>query len=153
MVCQACCQLGGEHHGDRILRRFERDIFPWIGGKPIADVNTAELPSVVRRIETRGALETAHRALGNCGQVFRTGRAMRDPTGDLRGALAPVKGEHFAAVTEPKQAAELLRTIDGYQGTFTVACALRLWCSYALASFARRNGRTLILMRRNGAIP
>ncbi len=119
-----------EHHGDRIIRRLERDIFPWIGGRPIADVNAPELLAAVRRIESRGALETAHRALGNCGQVFRyavaTGRAVRDPSGDLRGALPPVKGEHFAAVTEPQQAAELLRTLDGYQGTFTVACALRL---------------------------
>lgn len=119
-----------EHHGDRIIRRLERDIFPWIGGRPIADVNAPELLAAVRRIESRGALETAHRALGNCGQVFRyavaTGRAMRDPSGDLRGALPPVKGEHFAAVTEPIQAAELLRILDGYQGTLTVACALRL---------------------------
>jgi integrase len=119
-----------EHHGDRIIRRFERDIFPWIGGRPIADVTAPELLAAVQRIESRGALETAHRALGNCGQVFRyavaTGRAQRDPSGDLRGALPPVKGEHFAAVTEPKMAAELLRTMDGYQGTLTVACALRL---------------------------
>ncbi len=94
-----------DHHSDRIIRRFERDIFPWIGGKPIADVTAPELLAVVRRIENRGALETAHRALGNCGQVFRyavaTGRAERDPSGDLRGALPPVKGEHFAATTEP----------------------------------------------------
>jgi integrase len=119
-----------EHHGDRIIRRFERDIFPWIGGRPIADVTAPELLAAVQRIENRGALETAHRALGNCGQVFRyavaTGRALRDPSGDLRGALPPVKGEHFAAVTEPEQAAQLLRTLDGYQGTLTVACALRL---------------------------
>ena len=119
-----------EHHGDRIIRRFERDIFPLIGGRPIADVTAPELLAAMRRIENRGALETAHRALGNCGQVFRyavaTGRAVRDPSGDLRGALPPFKGEHFAAVTDPKQAAELLRTLDGYQGTLTVACALRL---------------------------
>jgi integrase len=119
-----------EHHGDRILRRFERDVFPWIGGRPIADLNAPEILAAMRRIESRGALETAHRALSNCGQVFRyavaTGRALRDPTGDLRGALPPVKAEHFSAVTEPKQVAELLRTLDGYQGTFTVACALRL---------------------------
>ncbi len=119
-----------EHHGDRIIRRFERDIFPWIGGKPIADVTAPELLAVVRRIESRGALETAHRALGNCGQVFRyavaTGRAQRDPSGDLRGALPPFKGEHFAAITEPKRVGELLRAIDGYQGTLTVHCALRL---------------------------
>jgi len=85
---------------------------------------------VVRRVETRGALETAHRALGNCGQVFRfaiaTGRAERDPSSDLRGALQPVKGTHFAAVTEPDDAAKLLRTLDGYEGTLAVRCALRL---------------------------
>src|SRR5690606_10926280 len=66
----------------------------------------------------------------NCGQILRyaiaTGRAERDPSGDLRGALPPVKGEHFAAVTDPKRLAEILRALDGYQGTFTVQCALRL---------------------------
>ena len=119
-----------EHHGDRIIRRLERDIFPWLGARPIADVTPFELLTVVQRIEKRGALETAHRALANCGQVLRyavaTGRAGRDPTGDLRGALPPVKGEHFAAVTEPDQVGKLLRTLDSYQGTLTVACALRL---------------------------
>lgn len=74
------------NHGDRIIRRFERDIFPWIGGRPIAEITAPELLAVVRRIENRGALETAHRALGNCGQVFRyavaTGRAERDPSSD-----------------------------------------------------------------------
>ena len=78
-------------HTDRIVRRFERDIFPWIGERPIADITAPEVLTVVRRIESRGALETAHRALGNCGQVFRyavaTGRVKHDPSGDLRGAL------------------------------------------------------------------
>jgi len=118
------------NHGERIIRRFERDIFPWIGGRPIAEITAPELLTVVRRIESRGALETAHRALGNCGQVFRyavaTGRAERDPTSDLRGALPPVKGEHFAATTEPKWVAEILRAMDGYEGTLAVRCALRL---------------------------
>jgi len=117
-------------HGDRIIRRLERDIFPWIGGKPIADITAPQLLEVIRRIEQRGALETAHRALGNCGQVFRyavaTGRAERDPSGDLRGALPPVKGTHFASVTGPKQVSEVLRALDGYEGTLTVRCALRL---------------------------
>ncbi len=117
-------------HGDRILRRFERDIFPWIGAKPIANITAPELLQVVQRIENRGALETAHRALGNCGQVFRyavaTGRAERDPTGDLRGALPPVKSTHFAATTEPKQLAAILRAMDSYEGTLTVRCALQL---------------------------
>ncbi len=119
-----------KNHSNRIIRRFERDIFPWIGGRPIAEATAQELLAVVQKIEKRGAIETAHRALSNCGQVFRyaisTGRAERDPTGDLRGALTPAKGEHFAAITEPKQVAELLRTLDGYQGTLTVACALKL---------------------------
>ncbi len=119
-----------ENHSTRIINRFERDIFPWIGGRPIAELTATELLAVARRIENRGALETAHRAIGNCGQVLRyavaTGRAGRDPTGDLRGALPPVKAEHFSAITEPAQVAELLRTLEGYQGTLTVACALRL---------------------------
>ena len=81
-------------HGDRILRRLERDIFPWIGNRPISEVKAPELLSVLRRIEARGAVETAHRASQNCGQVFRyavaTGRAERDPSGDLKGAIPPV---------------------------------------------------------------
>ncbi len=119
-----------KNHSNRTIRRFERDIFPWVGGQPIAEINAPELLAVVRRIESRGALETAHRALSNCGQVFRyavaTGRAERDPSGDLRGALPPVKGAHFAATTEPKRVAEILCAMDGYEGTLTVRCAMRL---------------------------
>jgi integrase len=117
-------------HGERILTRFERDIFPWIGARPIADLTAPELLTTVRRIEKRRALETAHRALGNCGQVFRyaiaTGRAKRDPTVDLRGALPPVRPTHFAAITEPKRVGALMRAIEGYEGSLTVRCALRL---------------------------
>jgi len=119
-----------KNHSDRTIRRFERDIFPWIGGQPIAEINAPKLLEVVRRIEKRGALETAHRALANCGQVFRyavaTGRAERDPSSDLRGALPPVKGTHFAATTDPRRVGEILRALDGYEGTLTVRCALRL---------------------------
>ncbi len=83
-------------HGSRVLARFEHDIFPWIGGRPVAEVTAPELLTVLRRIEGRGALETAHRALNTCGQVFRyaiaTARAQRDPSGDLRGALPAVTG-------------------------------------------------------------
>ncbi|AKH19890.1 tyrosine-type recombinase/integrase [Sedimenticola thiotaurini] len=118
------------NHGDRIIRRLERDIFPWIGGSPVADITAPQLLEVIRRIEKRGALETAHRALGNCGQVFRyavaTGRAERDPSGDLRGALPPVKETHFASVTDPAKVAGVLRALDSYEGTLTVRCALRL---------------------------
>lgn len=119
-----------ENHSEKIIQRFERDVFPWIGERPIADITAPELLSVVRRIEGRGVLETAHRALGNCGQVFRyaiaTGRGGSDPSRDLRGALTPVKGGNFAAITEPAKVGELLRTLDGYKGSFIVACALRL---------------------------
>ncbi len=117
-------------HTSKIVRRLEMYVFPWLGGRPIAEINAPELLAMARRIEGKGALETAHRALQNCGQVFRyavaTGRAERDPTGDLRGALQPVKSSHMAAITEPHKVAELLRTLDGYQGTLTVRCALQL---------------------------
>lgn len=119
-------------HHDKILGRLENDVFPYLGDKPISTINPPELLAVIRRIEGRGVLETAHRALANCGQVFRyavaTGRAERDPSGDLRGALPSVKSRrtHFAAVTEPKQVSALLRAFDGYQGTPTVRAALRL---------------------------
>lgn len=117
-------------HAHRILRRLERDIFPWLGQRPVADITPPELLSVIRRIETRGAIETAHRALQNCGQIYRyavaTGRSERDITADLKGALPPAQATHFAAVTEPAKVAEFLRMIDTYQGTFTVQCALKL---------------------------
>ena len=90
------------NHANRILRRLERDVFPWIGKDPIADITTPVPLSVIRRIENRGVLETAHRALSNCGQVFRyavaTGRALRDPSGDLRGALPSSQGDTFCGV-------------------------------------------------------
>lgn len=117
-------------HRDRILRLFERDIFPWIGGRPVGEVTAPELLSAIRRIEARGALDTAHRAKGCCGQVLRyavaTGRCERDPSSDLRGAFPPVKRKHFAATTEPSKLAGILRAMDGYEGELTVRCALRL---------------------------
>jgi integrase len=119
-----------ESHSDKIIKRLERDMLPWIGGKPVADVTAKDLLTCLQRIEKRGALETAHRALQNCGQVFRyavaTGRAERDPSGDLRGALSPVKETHRASITDPKAVGELLRACDGYQGSFVTQCALRL---------------------------
>ena len=117
-------------HGEKIIRRLERDIFPWIGAKPIAEVTAPELLKAIRRIEDRGANETAHRAMQNCGQVFRyaiaTGRADRDISADLRGALAPVKGKHHAAITEPKGLAPLLRAMHGYEGALPTRTALQL---------------------------
>lgn len=117
-------------HSSKIIRRLEMYVYPWLGGKPIAEITAPELLAMAQRIEDKGALETAHRALQNCGQVFRyavaTGRADRDPTGDLRGALQPVKSTHMAAITDPPKVAELLRTLDDYQGSLIVRCALQL---------------------------
>jgi integrase len=117
-------------HRDGLLRRLDRDIFPWIGKRPIADITPPELLTVIRRIESRGALETSHRALSTCGQVFRyavaTGRAQRDVAADLRGALPPPEVKHLAATTDPKRLSELLRVVDTYQGTLATRCALRL---------------------------
>lgn len=117
-------------HSQRIIRRLECDIFPWIGSLPIATIKAPTLLTLLRRIEERGALETAHRALQNCGQIFRyaiaTGRAERDPTGDLRGALPPPKVNSFAAILDPKKLGQLLRAIEIYQGSFITKCALRL---------------------------
>jgi integrase len=112
------------------MARLERDLFPWIGGRPVAELTAHELLTMLRRIESRGALDTAHRALGNCGAVLRdavaTGRCERDLTRDLRGALPPIKGGHFAAVTDQTKVGPLLRGIYGYQGTLPVQCALKL---------------------------
>lgn len=117
-------------NAEKVIRRLENDAFPWIGGRPVADITAPELLSVMRRMESRGALESAHRMRGYCGRVFRyaiaTGRAQRDPAADLKGALPPARKNHRAAITDPKQAAELLRAIDGYQGEFVTKCALRL---------------------------
>ena len=119
-----------DSHADKIIQRLANDAFPWLGNRPIGDIKAPELLKVLRRVEGRGAIDTAHRLHQNCGQVFRygvaTGRCDRDPSGDLRGALAPAKHEHFAAITEPAAVGELLRAIDGFQGTFVVQCALKL---------------------------
>ncbi len=117
-------------HAATVIRRLERDVFPWIGAKPIAEISAVQLLEVLRRVEARGALETAHRMKQIIGQVFRyaiaTGKASRDPSADLRGSLPPVREEHHASLTKPTEVAALMRTINGYQGTFVVKCALRL---------------------------
>lgn len=116
-------------HSEKVIRRLERDVFPWLGTRPIADIRPPELLTVLRRIEER-AVETAHRAKQNCSQVFRyavaTGRAERDFTVDLKGALMPWKPEHFPTITDPEQIGRLLRDIYGYRGCFEVKCILRI---------------------------
>jgi len=122
--------IWADSHTSKIIRRLELDIFPWIGKRPINEIKPPEILSVLRRIENRGAVDTAHRALQNCGQIFRyavaTGRAERDYSADLRGALAPVKESHFAAITDPKDIAVLLKAMDAYHGNVITKCAMRL---------------------------
>jgi integrase len=117
-------------HAETTLRRIELDVFPVLGSRPVEEIKATELLTMLRRIESRGALETAHRVRTICGQVFRyavaTGRAERDPAADLKGALPPYKKGHLAAITDPKAVIPLLRAIDGYQGSFVVKCALQL---------------------------
>lgn len=103
---------------------------PWIGRRPLAEITAPELLSVLRRVESRGKLETAQRLKQVCGQVFRyavaTGRAERDPTGDLRGALKTTKTQHHASITEPAKVGELLRAINAFSGSLVVTCALKI---------------------------
>lgn len=109
---------------------LRRDIFPWLGALPIADIKPHDLLAVLQRIEGRGALETAHRAKQYAGQILRyavgTKRAERDISQDLKGALPPPNVKHRAAITDPAKFGELIRAIDGFNGTFTVKCALKL---------------------------
>lgn len=117
-------------HAKTTLRRLELDAFPMMGARPIGEIKAPDLLAMLRRIESRGALETAHRVRTICGQIFRyavaTGRAERDPAADLKGALPPYKKSHLAAITDPAKVAELLRAIDGYQGSIVVKSALQL---------------------------
>jgi len=117
-------------HAGTIMDRLTRDLFPWIGKRPIAEIKASELLSAMRRVESRGALESAHRIRTICGQVFRyavsTGRAERDPSIDLKGALPQPQEKHRAAITEPVEVGKLLRSIDDYSGSFVVKCALKI---------------------------
>jgi integrase len=117
-------------NSNKIIQRLENDAFPWLGSRPIAEITPPELLKILRRIEERGAVESAHRVRNYCGAIFRyaiqTGRAERDVSADLRGALPTPVTQHRAAITEPKAIAELLRAMDSYQGYFVTKCALRL---------------------------
>jgi integrase len=117
-------------HSSKVLLRLENNLFPWLGSRPIAALEADELLETIRRVEARGALDTAHRCLGYCGQVFRyaiaTSRAKRNPAADLRGALPPTHAKHFASITDPEGVGELLRAIEGYRGNLLTRLALRL---------------------------
>lgn len=118
-----------EGHAAQIWRRLEDDTFPDMGSRPIAEIKAADVLQVLRRIEPR-SLESAHRVKTAIGQVFRyavaTGRAERDPTADLRGALRQVKNNHYSAPTDPKKIGPLMRSLDAYSGSPIVRAALRI---------------------------
>ncbi len=118
------------HYAIREKRNLEKDLFPFLGSRHIGEIEAIELLATVRRVEERGALDVAHRVLTTAGQVWRyavaTGRAARDVSADIRGALKPHHGKHFAAITEPVKVGELIRVIRGYQGGPIVRTALAL---------------------------
>lgn len=117
-------------YANKILRRLEADVFPWLGKLPVQQITSPMVLDVLRRAESRGVIETAHRVLETCGQVFRfavaTGRIESNPARDLKDALRKPMVQHFAAITDPKRFGELLRAIDSYRGTPVVCAALRL---------------------------
>ncbi len=117
-------------HSEKIMGRLMKDAFPVLGQRPIAEITAPEVLEVMRRAELRGANDTAHRLHQTCGQVFRyavaTGRAMRDVSVDLRGALRPNRHTHFPALTDPGEVGEMLQALDSFGGTQVVRAALRL---------------------------
>ncbi len=117
-------------HAADIMHRLEKDIFPPLGSRPISEIKPKELLTVLERIASRGALDSAHRLRHHCGMIFRYAivheYAERDIAADLRGALPPVKGGHHAAATTPKDLAPILRSIDDFNGSFIVKSALQL---------------------------
>jgi len=114
----------------RLQSMLKKDLFPWLGSRPVNEITPPELLQSLRRIESRGAVDTAHRAKQYCGQIFRyaiaTGRADRDPSSDLKGALQSATTTHFAAITDPREAGKLMLVIDGFTGTPVVRAALQL---------------------------
>ena len=119
-----------DSHSYRVDRMMHKELFPYIGNRPIDEITSPDLLACLRRVEKRGVLETARRVKQVSGQVFRyavaTGKATRDPSADLKGALAIPKKSHFPAVTDPKEVGSLLLALDDYQGTPEVATALKL---------------------------
>ena len=119
-----------ETHASKVLARLENDVFPYIGGEAIGKLKPAQVLAVLRRIEHRGALETAHRIYQSCSAICRyavaTDRAERDICADLKGALPPSQVTHHASITDPVKIGALLRAIDGYDGFPVVKAALQL---------------------------
>lgn len=117
-------------HAVTVIYRLETNVFALIGTRAIKDIEPAELLACLRRIEARGHLELARRTKQICGQVWRyavaTGRAQRDITADLRGAIAPPVPRNFPTIVDPARLGKLLRDMDDYPGFFITRQAMRL---------------------------
>jgi integrase len=117
-------------YAEKMIRRLEADVFPWIGKMPLTEIEAPLLLNTLRKIESRGAIETAHRMRDACSQVFQyaiaAGLGKSDPAHGLRGALKKPISKHMAAITSPEEFKGLLRAIDVYSGTLIVRCALKL---------------------------
>jgi len=117
-------------YGDKIMARFEADVFPWIGAKPISEITGPILLDVLRKIEARGVIETAHRALQDSGQVFAyaiaAGKLAKNPAANLKQVLKRPDPKNFSAITDPKRFGELLKACDKYAATPVVRAALKL---------------------------
>lgn len=118
-----------EGHAKHILSRFENDIFPVVGNKPIAEVRRKDLATILEAVSKR-ALETAHRMKIAINQMLNYAVANEliriNPLGDTKGLLPKIQHKHMAAPTDPKEVAPLLRAIDGFTGSFVVKCAMQL---------------------------
>jgi len=119
-----------ESHAVKIMLGLEKNVFPFIGSRTMDTLEPPEILALLRRIEARGAVDLAHRTRGIIGQVFRyaiaTGRATRNPAGDLVGAIPPARVQHYPALTDPTEVGALLRAIEAFTGTPHVRVALRL---------------------------
>jgi len=124
------CDSWSSSYAGKWLRGQEKDLFPYIGRLPLATITAPILLNALRRVESRGAIESAHTLRQTAGQVFtygvQTGRCERNPSADLRGALKPVIVKHMSAILDPFQVGELLRAIDGYSGQPMTRAALGL---------------------------
>lgn len=117
-------------YANKVIRRLELYAFPYIGRRPVGEITPPELLAVLRRLEARGVVETAHRVRDTCSQVFRfavaEGRVTSDPARDLAGALRTHQTKHIPAITEPARFGELLRAIDGCRGITATREGLKL---------------------------
>ncbi|ALX12450.1 integrase [Burkholderia cepacia JBK9] len=115
---------------EKTLARFNTDVFPWLGKRPIAEIDAPEILTVLKRIDGRGVRFTAHRVRSEISRIFRyaikEGYCKADPARDLVDAIPPAQTTHFASITEPAKVGEMLRAFDAFSGTFPVLCALKL---------------------------